>query len=291
VAEQMKALEEFETTYREQKAGIENALAEARRKAVYLQDLLTASDHDLVTAVHAVLRNDFGFLDVIDVDAERTQLVSAAGSALREDLRVPSTDPVLLFEVKGIGGRGTDSDILQVEKAVTLHRGEQSGRAVKGITVVNHQRHRPPLARDYEFLRDDLLTILNAKSLAVITTWDLFRLAVNRQTHNWPTKALQDVFLQSGRIGFLPAHYQEIGVVTEYFGKRRAVVIRLTAPLAVGDRIAFERPVLFHEQDVEGMRVEDKDVTAATPGTEIGILISHSEARRGTRVYRVRTSW
>jgi len=293
IAEQLTALEELDTGYRKQKALIEAALEEERWKTTYLQDLLTATDRDLVMAVHAVLRNDFGFLDVIDVDAERKQPSAAAGAALREDLCVPSTGTVLLFEVKGIGGRGTDSDILQVEKAVTLHADEHPGQAVKGITVVNHQRHRPPLERDYEFLREDLLKILNAKSLAVITTWDLFRLAVNRQTHNWPKTALQDVFTKSGRIGFLPAHYEEIGRVTEYFAKSRAVVIYLTAPLAVGDRIAFERPVVFYEQNVEGIRVHDEPTTAAPAGSEIGILtnIPRADARPGRRVYRVLTAW
>jgi hypothetical protein len=80
-------------------------------------------------------------------------------------------------------------------------------------------------------LRDDLLTILNAKSLAVITTWDLFRLAVNRQTHNWPTKALEDRLSASA----LSGDWRRERILA----KKRAVVIRLTAPLAAGDRIAF----------------------------------------------------
>ena len=293
VAEQNSALQTLEDEYRSRRSQIEAALENARLKSTDLQNLLIATDRELVMAVHAVLRDEFGFHDIIDVDSEKKQAAGAAGDDLREDLRVPSTNPVLLFEVKGIGGRGKDSDLLQVEKAVTLHAHEQPGRTFKGVTVLNHQRHRPPRDRDYEFLRDDLVTILETKALAAITTWDLFRLAVNRHAHSWPTKALQDIFFQSGRIGAVPAHYEEIGRITQYFAKGRAAIILLSAPLQVGERIAFERPVLLHEEDVTGIRLNDKEVPSAAAGVEIGIVsdIPRADARPGTRVFRVNTGW
>jgi hypothetical protein len=293
VAEHNSALQTLEDEHRSRRSQIEAALENARQKSTDLQNLLIATDRELVMAVHAVLHDEFGFHDIIDVDSEKRQAAGAAGDDLREDLRVPSTNPVLLFEVKGIGGRGKDSDLLQVEKAVTLHAHEQPGRTFKGVTVLNHQRHRPPLDRDYEFLRDDLVTILETKALAAITTWDLFRLAVNRQAHSWPTKALQDIFFQSGRIGAVPAHYEEIGRITQYFAKVRAAIILLSAPLQVGERIALERPVLFHEQDVTGIRLNDKEIPSAAAGVEIGIIsdIPRADARPGTRVFRVNTGW
>ena len=116
---------------------------------------------------------------------------------------------------------------------------------------------------------------------------------MNRQAHGWPTKALQDVFFRSGRIEPVPAHYEEVGSVIEYFARPRAVIIRLSAALAIGDRIAFDRPVLYYEEDVASMQLDGVEVASASAGDEVGMISSlpKTDARRGVRVFRVTKTW
>jgi hypothetical protein len=280
-------LEQLNAAYSAHRADIEAQLNGERKRIEPLQKLLTTYDRELVLAAFVVLRDEFGFENVIDVDLEEQ---TDADADLREDLSVPSTDPILLFEVKGIGGTGGDDDILQIEKAVTLHSHEEPEKRFKGVTLLNHQRHRLPTERDADFLRPDLAKILKSKQLALLTTWDMYRLVMNRHTHGWPMKALQDIFMRSGRIEAVPAHYEEIGHITDYYAKPFAVIIQLTGALEVGDRIAFERAVLFHEETVSGIRIDNRDVSAASPGDEIGIVsdLAKADARQNVRVFRIR---
>lgn len=292
VKEHLDSLTRLEAEYQSQRALLEVDLEKANAKAVPIQNLLVTADRELVIAVHAVLRDEIGFENVIDVDAEK-RASTTDSEELREDLRVASTDPVLLIEVKGVAGGGKDEDILQVEKAVTLHSTELPKVSVRGLTILNNFRHRPPLDRDDAFLRPDLATILQQKALGLITTWDLYRLVMNRQAHGWPAKALQDVFFRSGRIEPVPAHYEEVGRVIEYFAKPRAVITRLATALAVGDRIAFDRPVLYYEEDVVSMQLHGADVASGSAGDEVGLISSlpKPDARRGVRIFRVRDVW
>jgi len=66
----------------------------------------------------------------------------------------------------------------------------------------------------------------------------------------------------------------EVGHVTHFFSKISVAVIELTAPLAVGDRIAIKGPTTDFEQIVESMQIEHKNVQRAEAGQSIGLKVA-----------------
>jgi hypothetical protein len=59
--------------------------------------------------------------------------------------------------------------------------------------------------------------------------------------------------------------------------------------LHVGDRVAYEGPVDFIEEDVTSLQLSDQAVEEARSGDHAGLktALSKEQARKGIRVYRV----
>ncbi len=77
----------------------------------------------------------------------------------------------------------------------------------------------------------------------------------------------------------------KIGHVTHFFSKISVVVIELTAPLAVGDRILIKGPSTDFEQAVESMQIEHKNIERAEAGQSIGLKVIQP-AREKDVVYK-----
>jgi hypothetical protein len=57
---------------------------------------------------------------------------------------------------------------------------------VKGLSIINHQRHIPPLDRENRMpFRQELLDVTTGTNLGLMTAFDLYRLAVNVRRLNW----------------------------------------------------------------------------------------------------------
>lgn len=77
-----------------------------------------------------------------------------------------------------------------------------------------------------------------------------------------------------------------IGTVTHYFPKVRAGVVKLKAPLAVGDVIKIKGHTTDFTQPVKSMQIDRVPLDKAKKGDEIGILVD-SRVRRHDAVYKV----
>jgi len=77
-----------------------------------------------------------------------------------------------------------------------------------------------------------------------------------------------------------------IGTVTHYFPKVRAGVIKLKAPLAVGDVIKIKGHTTDFTQPVKSMQIDHVALDNAKKGDEIGLLVD-SRVRRHDAVYKV----
>jgi len=77
----------------------------------------------------------------------------------------------------------------------------------------------------------------------------------------------------------------EVGRVTHFFSKISVAVIELTAPLAVGDRIAIKGPTTDFEQVVESMQIEHQNVQRAEAGQSIGLKVAQ-RVRERDMVYK-----
>lgn len=76
-----------------------------------------------------------------------------------------------------------------------------------------------------------------------------------------------------------------IGAVTHYFPKVRAAVIKLKAPLAIGDAVKIKGHTTDFTQNVTSMQIDRAPITSAKKGEEIGLLVD-SRVRQRDIVYK-----
>jgi hypothetical protein len=77
-----------------------------------------------------------------------------------------------------------------------------------------------------------------------------------------------------------------VGEISHWFGNIRVAGIKLSAPLAVGDRVHIVGHTTDFEQEIGSMQLDNQDVAEAQPGAEIGVKLV-SRARPGDSVYKV----
>lgn len=217
----------------------EEQIAAERAQHGFLHDLLTASGDDLVRAVISALKT-VGFCDVRDADAD----AKAAGETgpMREDVRIMDAAVPVLVEVKGITGKPREASSLQVTKYLAPRMREWDRTDIRGLAIVNHQRNVPALDREHDHVfQADVLSTAEDQGFGLLTTWDLFRLVRGFLAHGWRHHDVAGLFVSSGRIRPVPAHYEVIGLVDGYWEQASALGLRLhSGVLQVGDRLAYE---------------------------------------------------
>jgi hypothetical protein len=243
--------------------------------------------------VHAVKRTleELGFKDVIDVDEEKAK--AGEKGQLREDLQVRDKSPLLLIEVKGISGFPREAQSLQVWKYIAPRMRQLSRTDIHGLSIVNHQKNIPALERDNDNpFGGDIVTNAEDEGFSLLTTFDLYRLIRSYIKNGWKHEHIEPLFYQSGRISPIPVHYELIGTTEHYYDEINVVSIRIeTGELNIGDRIAFDLPIEFEEQNIESMQIGKTPVDKAETGSLVGTkthLTKHQAKDKKLRVFRVK---
>jgi len=65
-----------------------------------------------------------------------------------------------------------------------------------------------------------------------------------------------------------------LGVVTHYFPKVNAAVVKLKKPLSVGDRVQFQGHTTQFSQEVKSMQIDHEPIQKAAKGKEIGLEVN-----------------
>ena len=287
ILELKSQIQDVETEAKKRVNELEQAVEAERDKASYQHALITATGRSLVLAVKKTLET-LGFKSVVDVDETEE---SDNSSFLNEDLRVHDSSPTLLIEVKGIANLPKDEDALAVSKYEAIRMKEWKRTDVKGLSIINHQRHVPALDRENKMtFRDVVLESAQKQEIGLLTTWDLHVLLRSYQRNGWSHEQVGPLLYQNGRISPVPEHYKFVGVVERFIEHLSVVGVKLTeGEIRQGERIAFELPIEFFEQNVESLEIEgekaDKAVSEALVGIETEL--TKEQAKQGTRVYRV----
>ncbi len=265
---------------------LEEAIQADRDAGRYMYDLVRETGAPLVKAVQQAL-TVLGFSSVVDVDDEMRKAGKA--NSLREDLRIHDKSPTLVVDIKGVGGHPSDPEALQANKNALIYVREQGRTDVRGLTIINHQRHLPPLDRDNAMpFRKEILDNAMQTDLGLLTGWDLFRLVRRFLRNCWTPDQVKPLFYKTGRILPIPTHYEPVGFVKRVWKPAFSVLIE-QAGIRVGDRIAIEFSVDFPELQVTSLQLKDANVDEAKVGDEIGI--SRPEdlemLRPGLPVYRI----
>lgn len=276
--------EEIERRAREAIALLEIELEKEREVQGWINNLLTGTDEELVEAVKRAL-SEIGFSEVVDVDEERDK----EGKSRREDLQITDQSPTLVIDVKGIGGYPSDDHVLQADKHATIRMREENRTDINGLSIINHQRHLPPLDRENAMpFRKELIDVAEEHSLGLMTSWDLYRFVRNFRKLGWHSDNVKPIFYKRGRIEVVPLNYQFIGRIAKAWTDKFGVVIE-NGELRIGERIAIEFPIEFEEDQVDSIRVNDQNVETASVGDPVGLLwpAAGPKLREGMRVYRI----
>ena len=76
-----------------------------------------------------------------------------------------------------------------------------------------------------------------------------------------------------------------IGIITHYFPKVKAAVIKLKAPLNVGDTIKIKGHTTDFSQNITSMQMDRVPIQSAKKGQEIGLLVN-SRVRQHDLVFK-----
>lgn len=272
---------------REAKAEIEELSKEAeseRARLGWLHNLLTGTDFPLVEAVKKAL-HVMGFQKIVDVDAARDK----EGKTRREDLQIHDQSPILVVDIKGVGGLPSDEDALQADKHATIRIREWNRTDVVSLSIINHQRHLPPLERDNSVpFRKEILDHAEESQLGLLTTWDLFRLVRSYQKNGWKFAHVKPLFYRKGRITIIPEHYKYLGRISHVWKEAFSINIE-AGEIRVKDHIAFELTSEFEEKEVASLKVEDNAVRFAEAGSDVGVKTTPSQPnlKKGMAVYLV----
>ena len=270
-------------------AALEEKVENVKNTYTYLFSLLTETGDDLVQAVIQTFKI-LGFEQVKDVDYELEQ--QGIQKQNREDLQIHDDETKLIIEVKGITRFPSDDDSLAVQKYVVLRMREWKDVNIQGLTIINHLRSLPPLDRDNKLpFRQEILDAAEAQRIGLLTTWDLHRLARSFIQNKWKHKEIKDLFYQVGRINIVPSHYEFIGTIKRFIEKQGILGIQIEESfLSIGDRIAFEFPVAFEEQQCNSLEFENASIQVAEIGMLVGTQthLTKEDVRLDSRVYRIR---
>lgn len=78
-----------------------------------------------------------------------------------------------------------------------------------------------------------------------------------------------------------------IGIVTHYFPHVNAAVIKLKAPLSVGDKIQIKGHTTDFTENITSLQIDRVPIQSAKKGDEIGLLVN-SRVRQHDTVYKVK---
>lgn len=267
---------------------IEDKILAVRASEGWIHDLLTSTGDDLVNAI--VLALEFiGFENVVDMDKIR----DSESKSRREDLRIDGAS-TLIIDIKGVGGKASDEDLTQASKHVLITMQETRNVNIKGLSIVNQQRHLPPLQRDnITPFRIDMLNLANHTMLGLMTTFDLYRIVVNKKRHNWVSENLKPLFYKNSRIVPVPENYLYLGEVSKVFPNKSVLAMHvLENQIQVGDRLAVEGDIYFEEVNVDSIMVNETSVESAVSGDRAGFIWKSDrlKIREGMRVFGVPAS-
>ncbi|WP_143514936.1 hypothetical protein [Pseudomonas mosselii] len=273
----------IEDSFAQEISAINDEIDACRAKQGWVHDLLDGTGDRLVEAVKNAL-GEIGFVSVIDMDVLR----DAENKQRREDLRIMDRSPLLIVDVKGVSGAASDADSTQASKHAMINMREMKRTDVQGLSIINSYRNLPPLSRDRQVFRQEIIEVAHEVGLGLMSSADLYKLLLGMRKYQWPRQHVMGVFYGQGVIEALPLHYEEIGVVGKVFSEIIGVYVR-QGEICVGDHIALVGPLNYYEVHVESIKVEEESVPVAKAGDKAGFNWPRSlfRAREGMLVYRI----
>jgi hypothetical protein len=271
--------QEVQEEYKNKLVELDQQIDAERERLSFLHAILRATGDSLVENLVQTLRF-IGFEDV--------QIADQAGRKKEEDLQIWDNNQPILIEVKGLSGLPSEADCQQILKYIVRRQRELDRTDVKGVFIVNHQRHVPGLERDAAFTSQQINDAIH-NEYALATTWDLFQAIVKVMKGLLEYADIQTALAsKAGQVEYIPRNYQEIGKIEHYYPEAHAVLAKLFdgEELRIGDTVGFLSEDQQFEQAAESLEIDKEPVEVVRSGVEFGILVDRP-VDKSFRLFRI----
>jgi hypothetical protein len=168
---------------------------------------------------------------------------------------------------------------------------ELSRTDIEPLFIVNHERMLPPLKRSAQIIRQDLEPTVLEYQLGVLTTWELYKLALSALKYGYSAESIRSVLLRKGLIDAWPGHYSPVGEIERLIPGKEVVGVRVKdLVLALGARVAVQGVNQFYEGTVLSLEVDGEKQESMSEGLA-GVVtdIEFVHFRKGMSFYLVTT--
>ncbi len=283
----LSRIKKLESEHSKSISSAKKEITKSDRKHQHLTGVLTETGTTLVLHAIKLLKENFGFNIVTNVDLEK-DFNKKHGK--REDLWLGNSKREWLVEVKGIVGLPSEDDALQVQKYILRRVRDWNDPDLRTIFIVNHERGVPPSNRkSTAVFQKDVLEKAEDEGLLLATTYDLYRLAVGQIQWNWPKETIRNLFRDKGRISLTPTHYTLFGTVEKTWPKIPAISIENTNHrLTTKSTLAVIGGQSTIEWQIDSIQINDKSTETSSPGDVVGVNSATGYVpKKGDNVYLV----
>ena len=103
--------------------------------------------------------------------------------------------------------------------------------------------------------------------------------------YGWNPEAIKAIFYDKGRISEVPNNYKPIGKIFTHITEKNIMGIKITdRKMFLVQRIGYNLPNGFLEEDVTSLQVDSKDVQEAQVGEDAGIITNYSKIELKTGI-------
>lgn len=258
-------IEIAEQEFLNKKELLNNEIERVEQQFNFLQNLITATGEDLVTAMLEYF-SWLGFENVVEKDA-------TASSVLEEDIQVDlGYNGLLIVETKGLYGTSKDSECSQIEKIKHRREKERQSFDVYALYIVNHQRGIEPLKRMNPPFTPFQIEDAKTDGRGLLTTWQLYNIYHAIEFGVISKKQVMEDLLQYGCIEFHPDLVQVLNTPYGYWQHDTVLGIDVNTSMSVGDVIFsyyegqwFQAKVVSLQQD----KVPCETVNSGRTGIQI----------------------
>jgi len=271
--------EEIQEEYKNKLMELDQQIDAEREKLSFLHAILRATGDTLVENLAQTLRF-IGFEDV--------RIMDQAAGTKEEDIQIWDNSQPVLIEAKGLTGFPSEADCQQIFKYIVRRQREFDRTDVKGIFIVNHQRHVPGFERDAAFTSQQIDDAIH-NEYALTTTWDLFQAIIRVMKGLLGYVDIETALVsQTGRVEYIPRNYREVGKIKHYYPKAHAALAELFEgeELRIGNTVGFLSEDQRFEQAVESLEIDKESVEVVRSGVEFGILVDQP-VDKTLRLFRI----
>jgi len=258
---------------------IDTQIKKNEEKFSFLHLILMETGDNLVANIMKYLKW-LGFENITDMDETKNE-----NMIFEEDIQIDIDKGLLIIECKGIGGTSKDYECSQISKIKHRRCEERDKFDVFALYIVNHQRHKAPLARENPpFTKEQINDALNEKR-GLLTTWQLYNLYFDIEKEILTKKEAREVLLEYGLIEFKPKNLIFVDEPKKFYQNNIICSVNIEdIALKVNDILFIERNNKFSKVTILDIQENGKSFKSVNNG-KFGLKLD-KPIKRNSKIWK-----